>query len=238
MRFSELMPWRKARTVHPQGNYPDPWLKDLILFVTDRCNMKCDHCMFWERIDNPGDELSLEQMGNIARSTPPLRTLSLTGGEPFLRNDLVRILEIFYQFNHTHHIQVNTNGLLMERMEQLVKKDLALQYEHFLTYQVSIDGLSETHDRVRRMPGSFEKIIRNLKRLVALQQDHPYFHVVVLTNVNRNNYKDIEPLADLLWNEVGVDHVYDLVRGISPAGIPEDIVVHEDPRDCDLPRRN
>ena len=117
MRFSELMPRRKARTVHPQGNYPDPWLKDLILFVTDRCNMKCDHCMFWERIDNPGDELSLEQMGNIARSTPPLRTLSLTGGEPFLRNDLVRILEIFYQFNHTHHIQVNTNGLLMERME-------------------------------------------------------------------------------------------------------------------------
>src|SRR5690606_10629802 len=99
------------------------------------------------------------------------------------------------------------------------------------TYQVSIDGLSETHDRVRRMPGSFEKIIRNLKRLVALQQDHPYFHVVVLTNVNRNNYKDIEPLADLLWNEVGVDHVYDLVRGISFSawGIPEDIVVHEDP---------
>src|SRR5690606_16156964 len=77
------------------------------------------------------------------------------------------------------------------------------------------------------------------KRLVALQQDHPYFHVVVLTNVNRNNYKDIEPLADLLWNEVGVDHVYDLVRGISFSawGIPEDIVVHEDPRDCDLPPR-
>jgi MoaA/NifB/PqqE/SkfB family radical SAM enzyme len=122
-------------------------------------------------------------------------------------------------------------------MEQLVCKDLALKNEHFLTYQVSLDGLEETHDRLRRMKGSFQKILRNLKRLVELQREHPYFRVVVLTNVNRGNYRDIEPLADLLWNEVGVEHTYDLVRGVSFSawGIPEDIVVQEDPRDCDLP---
>lgn len=239
MRLFNLFSKRTQNVPDPRGEYPVPRLKDLILFVTDRCNMKCDHCMFWERIDNPGAEMDLPELEKISRSIPPLRTLSLTGGEPFLRNDLAKILDIFYTHNQTHHIQVNTNGILMERMEQLICKDLALKNQHFLTCQVSLDGLEETHDRLRRMPGSFKKITKNLQRLVELQKDHPYFRAVVLTNVNRGNYKDIEPLADILWNEVGVEHTYDLVRGVSFSawGIPQDIAVHEDPRDCDLPPR-
>ncbi len=59
----------------------------------------------------------------------------------------------------------------------------------------------------------------------------------MLTNINKGNYHQIEELADYLWNEVGVEHTYDLVRGVSFSAwnIPEDIIVHEDPRDCDLP---
>lgn len=221
----------------PRGEYPEPVLKDIILFVTDRCNMRCDHCMFWERIDNPGDEHSFDNLRTMAASVPPLRTVSITGGEPFLRNDLKDIVEAFFRDNQTHHVQINTNGLLMERMRSLVESGLAARYGHYLTYQVSLDGLEEAHDRVRRMPGSFKKIAENLKRLVDLREKHPYFRPVVLTNVNRSNFKQIEPLAGFLWDEIGVEHAYDLVRGesFSAWNIPEPIRQREDPRESELP---
>lgn len=237
MRFPRLFRGAKPLETDPRGTYPEPRLKDLILFVTDRCNMRCDHCIFWERIDHPGPEMTLDQLRRIARSLPPLRTLAVTGGEPFLRNDLPQIVETFFRDNQTHHIQVNTNGLLSDRMIHLVELDLASQCRHYLTYQVSLDGLEATHDRIRRLPGSFRKITENLRVLSNLTQQHPYFRVVALTNVNRGNYHEIEPLAQFLWNEIGVEHAYDLVRGsgFSAWDIPEEIRVHEDPRDCELP---
>lgn len=236
-KWPKLFQWFDSIVSDPHGDYPAPRLKDLILFVTDRCNMRCDHCMFWQRIDDPGPELSLEHMHAIARTTQPLRTLAITGGEPFLRSDLSRIIEHFYRDNQTHHVQVNTNGLLLERMEDLVMRDMGAKYRKFLTFQVSIDGLEDTHDKVRQMPGSFNKIMKNLKRLVELSKKMTYFRPVVLTNVNKNNYHQIEDLAGILWNEVGVDHTYDFVRGASFSAwdIPVEIQQHEDPRECDLP---
>lgn len=235
--FNRLKQWFDSSPSDPRGVYPDPQLKDIILFVTDRCNMKCDHCMFWERIDQPGDEHSLRELELMAASVPPLRTVSITGGEPFLRNDLTEIIETFYRDNHSHHVQVNTNGLLMKRMEDLVTSDLAMKYEHYLTYQVSIDGPEDQHDKVRCMPGSFKKIIENLKRLVDLKEKHPFFRPVVLTNINRSNYEYLEDIATTLWDEVGVEHAYDMVRGesFSAWGIPDGIRQKEDPRDSDLP---
>jgi MoaA/NifB/PqqE/SkfB family radical SAM enzyme len=235
--FNRLKQWFDSSPSDPRGTYPDPQLKDIILFVTDRCNMKCDHCMFWERIDQPGDEHSLHELELMAASVSPLRTVSITGGEPFLRNDLNQIIETFYRDNHSHHVQVNTNGLLMKRMEDLVTSDLALKYEHYLTFQVSIDGPEEQHDKVRCMPGSFKKIVENLKRLVDLKAKHPFFRPVVLTNINRSNYEYIEDIAKTLWDEVGVEHAYDMVRGesFSAWGIPDSIRQQEDPRDSDLP---
>ncbi len=237
MRLPALFPSRRNATIDPLGNYPQPTAKDIILFVTDRCNMRCAHCMFWRKIDDPGPEMTLEQYQRIAQTAPPLRTVSITGGEPFLRKDLPEIIESFYRENRSHNVQVNTNGLLMERMEDLVKRDLASRYEHYLSYQVSIDGLERTHDQVRQLPGSFVKITDNLKRLVDLTHSHPYFRVVVLTNINKNNYHEIEELSAMLWDDIGVQHAFDLVRGVtfSSWGIPKSIMEEGDPRDCNLP---
>lgn len=222
------------------GGYPEPRVKDLILFVTDRCNLRCDHCIFWKRIDTPGPELTLEQVQRIASSVPPMRTVALTGGEPFLRGDLGTIVEIFFRDNQTQHVQVDTNGLLVEPMEALVQRDLAARYERHLTYQVSIDGLEETHDRLRNRSGCFKQTTSHLKRMLELTKAHPYFRVVVLTNINKNNETEIEPLANYLRDEIGVEHAYDLVRGTSFSAwnIPDDIRIDEDPRDCDLPPKD
>ncbi len=237
MRFPWFFRSQEISEEELWNQYPESRLKDIILFLTDRCNMRCAHCMFWRRIDSPGKEMALQEIQQIARTTPPLRTVAMTGGEPFLRKDIHSIVEVFLCENQTQHVQVNTNGLVMDKMERLVEKDLAAQTQRFLTYQVSLDGLEETHDRLRQLPGSFKKITKNLRRLVEMTKHHPYFRVVVLTNVNKENYHEIEPLARLLWEDIGVQHTYDLVRGagFSAWNVPQEIFEWEDPRDCALP---
>lgn len=237
MRYPRIWQWWNPRKPDLRGTYPEPDLSDLILFVTDRCNMQCDHCIFWERIDTPGPELTLEQIQRLAGSISPLRTVAVTGGEPFLRNDLDAILETFFRDNGATHIHVNSNGLLLERMKKPIVSELSSQYEKLLTYQISLDGFEATHDRLRRMPGSFRKIVENLKQLLNLTRDNPYFRIVVLTNINKENYHEIDALGQFLWNDLCVEHAFDLVRGSrwSTWGIPEEIQVHEDPRDCELP---
>jgi len=196
--------------------------------------MRCAHCMFWRRVDDPGPELSVDELRKVAATTPPLRTLALTGGEPFLREDLWEIIQTFYETNNTHHIQVDTNGLLGERMAETIVRFIKLKPKKYLSFQVSLDGLAKTHDRLRRTPGSFDRIIENIRTCSKREVD--YFRITVLTNVNRENVDEIEPLARLL-REIDVPHVYDFVRGtgFSAWDIPASIQVEEDPRDCGLP---
>ncbi len=227
--------WKGKRSPAPRGEYPAPRLKHLILFVTDRCNMRCQHCMFWQRVAEPGSEMSLSELQSVAASCPPLQTVGVTGGEPFLRPDLPEIVETFFERNGTFHLQVNTNGLRLDRMVELAERRMCDGHEHFLTFQVSLDGLGETHDRLRASPGSFEKIVSNLRELAKLPEKIPGFRVNVLTNVNATNTTELEPLAELLWDDIGVEHAYDLVRGadFSVWGLPEHLRQPEGPKACD-----
>ncbi len=229
-----------SRFLSAQGStpvrYPEPRLKDLIFFVTDRCNMRCSHCMFWRRIDNPGPELTLEQISALARSIPRLRTVALTGGEPFLRHDLWEMIETFYLQNRTSHVQIDTNGSMPDRMLEILDRFADLQPGGYLTFQVSLDGLKETHERLRRSPGSFDRAVTALQACRERQDNTPCFRVVALTDIHRENVTEIEPLADLL-SGLRIPHVYDFVRGVdySTWGIPPEIRAEEDPRDCGLP---
>ena len=68
---------------------------NLIFFVTSKCNLLCRHCFYWEELNLPKNELSLDEIEKVARSLPNLLSLSLTGGEPYLRPDLPDIAAAF-----------------------------------------------------------------------------------------------------------------------------------------------
>ena len=71
---------------------------DLILFVTSRCNATCDFCLFHEQVhdrERKRAELTVEEIERIAAGYGGLTKLSLSGGEPFLRHDIARIVAAF-----------------------------------------------------------------------------------------------------------------------------------------------
>ena len=70
----------------------------LVLFVTSRCNMRCDHCFYLDEInDSSRTELSIEQIETLAKELGGLNWVALSGGEPYLRKDLVEIIQAFYK---------------------------------------------------------------------------------------------------------------------------------------------
>ncbi|NIL98786.1 MAG: hypothetical protein GTO62_17110, partial [Planctomycetales bacterium] len=85
--------------------------------------------------------------------TGKLFWLDLAGGEPFLRKDLVAIMECF----QAQVMQVPTNGSFPERILEDVrqmKKRLSAE----ITISFSIDGLQERHEQIRQAPGNWDEV--------------------------------------------------------------------------------
>jgi MoaA/NifB/PqqE/SkfB family radical SAM enzyme len=120
-----------------------------------------------------------------------VRILSLTGGEPFLRKDLKDIiLSAAKHLPCLERISVPTNGLLTFAILETTKNILAeLPPRIFFKIGISLDGPREIHDRMRGVPGAFEKAAETLRQLQNLP--HPNFEVGILALFTEEN-------ADLL----------------------------------------
>ena len=153
----------------------------LIVHVTNHCNFRCQHCF----IDfSPKRDLKLEQYQKLAKEVGPLFWLDIGGGEPFLRKDLAEIIAFF----DAKVVQIPSNGSLPELMiEQLEKMKRLSKAE--ISISLSLDGLKETHDRIRKQPGNWDQIwstfdlLRNKGITVKIN--------TVLTNENKGEILDL-----------------------------------------------
>ncbi len=195
------------------GLYP---LEMLILYVTMRCNAKCDHCFCWEDLNVGIPEMSLEQIEKVAESTPPLRQLLLTGGEPTLRADLIDIVRAFAKRGKAQTVLINTNGLKPKKIVAMTEELKAEFPDLGLEYQLSLDGLATTHDRIRGVPGNFDKVIETLKAIYDLKSKYRNLGAHALTVITELNYEELIPLNDFLREHVSHDfvHGFELVRDV------------------------
>lgn len=220
--------WRLARLKTP---------KNLIFFVTNRCNARCQHCFYWRNLNQAPEEITLEQVRSVVRSLRHrLDTLMLTGGEPLLRSDLVEIMGVFANGNRTRKIHLTTNGSLPERLEQICREALS-RFPVELSVQISLDGDEEYHNQLRG--GDFYgRAVESLKRLQPLTAIHRNFLVSASTTLNRDNLRHLEHLSSLT-RSLGVAWGFSLMRGTNYGIIrlaPEYIQDYS-PRDeaCQIP---
>src|SRR4029453_1549886 len=102
-------------------NLPSPPF--LILFINSICNMKCEHCFYWQQLNQPND-LSLDELVKLSEELGPIENLNLSGGEPFLRKEFATICRQFIQHNGVKEIYVPTNAYFTERTIQAVRQVL------------------------------------------------------------------------------------------------------------------
>ncbi|MFQ5671395.1 MAG: radical SAM protein [Acidobacteriota bacterium] len=132
-----------------------------ILAVTLNCNARCTMCDIWQ--NRMHDEMRPEEYDLLPDS---LTDINISGGEPFLREDLPEILAVLHRTCPRARLVISTNGFLPARIHRLVRQALSIIPD--LAVRVSIDGLHGMHDAVRGIPGGFEKCLETLQEMSDL----------------------------------------------------------------------
>ena len=154
------------------------------IIVTYRCPMRCKMCDIWNNPTKPEEEFKPE----LLKKLPKMRSVNITGGEPFVREDIEEIVKIL--LTKTDRIVFSTSGYFSDKIIALAKK-----YPQ-IGYRISIEGLSCKNDELRGRAGGFDKGLRTLLELRRLGIKDIGFGITV----SNNNSADMLDLYELNRN--------------------------------------
>ena len=154
--------------------------------LTGRCNLRCQTCNFWK---SKIPEMSTDKWKDIIKqfSDFGIEHASFTGGEPLLRKDVFELAA--YAKDHGISLVLASNGVLIDKFID--------KLDDFDAFGISLDSLTK-HDKIRGVPGTFDKVVKNIKLLVKNGKK-----VGIRTVVQSDNYTELEKIADFC-EELGV----------------------------------
>lgn len=197
-----------------------PGVKYLILRVTNRCNANCPFCLnryYQSDHDIGGDELSVAEYEQIAGHLPGLVLLNLSGGEPYLRNDLAEVAAAFIRRSGVRLVSSPTNGSFPEQTADFAGKVLADHKGVLLKVGISIDGIGEEHEKIRGILGGYDKALETARRLRELKKRYTNLIVHAVTTVSAANVRSLDTVMDEVASLNLFDgHFFALVRGHTP----------------------
>lgn len=154
---------------------------DGIIAVTYRCNARCVMCHTWKHPSERHAEIHAADLAGL----PEMARVNITGGEPFLKEDLADILAVVKK--KARRVVISSHGFLTKRTLDIMKehRDVGIR--------ISFDGIGETHDRIRGVKGAHQ---RALDTLVGLK-DLGIKDLGMAVTVSDDNARELVPLFHL-----------------------------------------
>ena len=144
----------------------------LIFQITNRCNSKCITCFNWKILNKDiGAELTIEEIDKFTRNLGKLHTVTIGGGEPFLREDLSEIINCFQKNNNLSVVSIPTNCLSVDKILSQTKRILD-SFKGTVKIGLSLDGIGQEHDKIRGIEGNFEKFLETYRGLSELKKNY------------------------------------------------------------------
>jgi MoaA/NifB/PqqE/SkfB family radical SAM enzyme len=186
----------------------------VILFINSICNMKCEHCFYWQRLNSP-DDLTFDEIVDLSKQLGHIENLNLSGGEPFLRKEFGAICRQFIQHNGVKEIYVPTNGYFTERTIKQLREVLEEESLKIFAVELSLDGMPEFHDRFRATKNSFKKAMETYKALEDLRREDPRLQIHAISTATADNMDEIRRLTTYLYENCPEmsHHNLALIRG-------------------------
>jgi uncharacterized Fe-S cluster-containing radical SAM superfamily protein len=175
--------------------------------ATMRCNLTCEFCYVGDLLNIEGqwrEEMTLDGLQRAFPENPGFK-INLTGGEIFMRKDIMSVLDLFREKGYACGY-LTTNGTIIneERAEALADLAAAGFLKHI---SVSIDGPEELHDVARGVKGTFERTCAGLKRLQeAAKRKNAPLRVSINTTVAHESLEALDQMVDVA-HELGVDAI-------------------------------
>ncbi len=185
---------------------------NLTFSVTNVCQSRCKTCNIWELYkihpEKRKEELTLEEIEKIFRSMGHIYVFNVSGGEPFLRPDIVEIIIAACRWLTPGVVHIPTNAIAGRQIEQKTTELLKFLNDACpktqLTIKPSLDHIGDKHDEIRGVAGNFNKVMDVFQRLKQLQSEHANFHVELGTVISRWNVADVQTIAQHV-TKLGVD---------------------------------
>jgi len=174
---------------------------NLTVSVTYRCNSRCLTCNVY---DKKADELTVDEFDRIFASlgrNPYWFTMS--GGEPFLRHDLPDICASAHGRTRPGILNIPTNGILHDRIPTMVDEICDRAPDTQVIINLSLDDIGERHDRIRGVPGNFEKAVRTYEGLRGLGRRN--LAIGVHSVISVHNVDRIPEIYETIHRELAPD---------------------------------
>ena len=205
---------------HARINWQNLSIPDLpsppfvILFINSICNMKCEHCFYWQSLNSP-DDLTFEEIVGLSEQLGHIENLNLSGGEPFLRKEFGAICRQFVRRNGVKEIYVPTNGYFTERTIKQLRETLEEESLRLFAVELSLDGMEEFHDRFRKTKNAFKKAMETYDALEALQREDERLQIHAISTATADNMDEIRRLTTFLYDRCPrmAHHNLALIRG-------------------------
>lgn len=183
-------------------------------FVTARCNSKCSHCFYWKKIENSDKEkeLRFDEIQKISKNLGKIYYLTLTGGEPTLRDDIVEIIKLFYKQNDVKQLAFHSNGLNPEKLYRITEEVLKNCPNLIFIVALSIEDFEKNHDKIRSVKNGFKKVIKSVEKLKEFEK-FPNFELALNTTLMHHNKNNVLRLHKFIINELKVPHDITYIRG-------------------------
>lgn len=179
-------------------------LETISLEVTHRCICRCGMCNIW-KIPAEVVDPDLDQLHELLSSPglTHLKEIDLTGGEPFLRTDIGRLIGWIAahkpkRFPLLRTLSITTNGILTDRIVRVVGDNISFLRAAGidLVLACGMDGVGTLHDRIRNYPGAWEKLHESLQRLKSIQTENDNLIIGIKTTVVPANVDELFSIAD------------------------------------------
>jgi MoaA/NifB/PqqE/SkfB family radical SAM enzyme len=130
----------------------------------------------------------MDEIKEFAKKNNSFKWVELTGGEPFLRADIAEIAKAFWEGSRELYVltaptnSLCSNELVTSRLTEILKLGIPR-----VVITLSLDGYREVHDRVRGVPGNFDRVMTLARKFMELKKEYPGFSFVFGYTINRFN---------------------------------------------------
>ncbi|MFH1618284.1 MAG: radical SAM protein [bacterium] len=178
-----------------------------VFYVTSRCNARCGHCFNWKSADDAGArrELTLEEIEKIAKNWGEMLIINLAGGEAYLRDDLVEIVGLFKKYTGVEIVAIPSNGFLTDKITETAYRLLKNFPNLHFRFTFSIDGIGEKHDKIRGVPGGFERVVKTVAAVKELRKEHGNFSIFTNSCFMQSNQDDFLDILKFIKDNLAVD---------------------------------
>ena len=170
----------------------------IIHFITNKCNANCQHCFYRKELNIKKQLLSVAEIDLMTKKMGKLLYINLTGGEPFLREDIVDIAQIYYKNTQPLNIVIPTNGILTNKIASDVKKILKLCPKSRLSIRFSIDNTEALHNKIRGVE-AFKHMLTTYETLNQLnREEYKNLDLGFITTISSFNQDYLDELFEFM----------------------------------------